>query len=253
MLNVENISISFGKRRILNDISFDLNEGSITTITGKSGSGKTTLLGIISGLLEPDRGRVLFEGKNIFRWFDFQRSHFRNRKIGFVFQFFNLLPDLTAYQNIIYPATIPLLPKNVRSDADFLIDFLDIREIIHQHPSTLSGGERQRVAIARALIMRPKLVLADEPTGNLDNVTAEYIKNLFLEIRDRYNISFLITTHDERFVENAEQRYHLESGSLSEFKKSVSRSKIPGESTAEKSAGKKKTVKKKTSKKGHSK
>ncbi len=236
MLKVENISISFGKRQILNDVSFTMGEGTITTITGKSGSGKTTLLGILSGLLEPDRGRIFFEGKNIFRWLDFQRSRFRNRKIGFVFQFFNLLPDLTAYQNIIYPATIPLFPRNVRKDADFLIDFLDIREIIHQYPRTLSGGERQRVAIARALIMRPKLVLADEPTGNLDNVTAEYIKNLFLEIRERYNISFLITTHDERFVENADQRFHLEAGNLKKFKKKAVRTKGSQKKTSKKAA-----------------
>ncbi|HPJ39681.1 MAG TPA: ABC transporter ATP-binding protein [Spirochaetota bacterium] len=212
MLVVENVSMSFGERDILKNVNMTIEEKSITVITGKSGTGKTTLLGIMSGLLKPDSGRVLFRGKNIFRWLDFMRSRYRNKKIGFIFQFFNLLPDMTAYQNIIYPAIINPFSKNIRGEADFLVNYLGISHIKNNYPTTLSGGELQRVAVARSIINRPEVVLADEPTGNLDDATADHIIALFSEIREKYGISFVIVTHEKRFLQIADVHYHLTDG-----------------------------------------
>ncbi len=219
MMIVDNVSKSFGKREILADVSLEVKEGSLLSISGKSGSGKSTLLGIMSGLLRPDSGTVFFNGQDIFRWLDFRRSRFRNRKIGFVFQFFNLLPDMTAYQNIVYPALINLSArKNIR-DVGRLVEFLNLHDILHQYPSTLSGGERQRVAIARAIINRPEIIIADEPTGNLDNETGRDILNLFLEIKKNEGMSIVVVTHDDRIIEHSDMHYHLHDARLSPVKK----------------------------------
>ena len=212
LLSVENISLNFGKRRILDDISLNVDEGKIIILTGKSGSGKTSILGIISGLLDPDSGTVLYKNRNILKWGDFRRSRFRNREIGFVFQFFNLLPDMSSYQNIRYPTIIKLFPKNVDKEIHELAGLLNISEILHQKPTTLSGGERQRVAIARAIINHPKLILADEPTGNLDIDTAREIKNLFLKLKTEENMAIILVTHDQSLFDIADEHYHLENG-----------------------------------------
>lgn len=248
MLVVENVSMSFGEREILKNVNMKIDEKSITVITGKSGTGKTTLLGIMSGLLKPDSGRVLFRGKNIFRWLDFMRSRYRNKKIGFIFQFFNLLPDMTAYQNIIYPAIINPFSKNIRGEADFLVNYLGISHIKNNYPTTLSGGELQRVAVARSIINRPEVVLADEPTGNLDDATADHIIALFSEIREKYGISFVIVTHEKRFLKIADVHYHLTDGQFvrmdnahgNSVKKEVKETPVP----AAKKAPVKKAVKK---------
>jgi lipoprotein-releasing system ATP-binding protein len=207
----------FGKRHILNDVSIEVKPGQIIAITGKSGTGKTTLLGIVSGLLKPGKGRVSFQNRNIFRWTDFTRSRFRNRKIGFVFQFFNLLPDMTCYQNIVYPALLNPFSRSVRKRADELISFLGLSEIRNQYPATLSGGERQRVAIARAIINHPAMILADEPTGNLDDLSALDIISLFKRLREEQNIAFVIVTHDSRIVGIADRHYHLSGGVLNDM------------------------------------
>ena len=227
IIRLENITTAFGKRIILNDISLSFERGTITAITGKSGTGKTTLLGIISGLLKPDKGRVLFNDKNILKWGDIRRSRYRNKEIGFVFQFFNLLPDLTSYQNILYPARVSPFHagENVEEMAEDLIDYLNIREIIHNSPSTLSGGERQRVAIARAIINNPRIILADEPTGNLDDKSAHNTMALFKRLRDEYNMCLIIVTHDNRIVEMSDSCYLLENGKFDCLKKSKARKK----------------------------
>ncbi|MBP7901968.1 MAG: ABC transporter ATP-binding protein [Spirochaetes bacterium] len=214
LLSVENINLKFGKRVILNNVSFKADSGKIIAITGKSGCGKTTLLGIVSGLLNPDGGKVLYKNKNILRWGDFRKSHFRNKEIGFVFQFFNLMPDMSSYQNIIFPALIRIFPRSVKKEIASLVEYLNIKDIIHHYPTTLSGGERQRVAIARAIINKPKLILADEPTGNLDNATAEDIKNLFLKLKKEENMALIVVTHDKRLVDIADEHLHLEDGIL---------------------------------------
>lgn len=214
LLSVEKVSLHFGKRKILDNVSLQAEEGRIIALTGKSGSGKTSLLGIISGLLDPDCGKVLYKNRNILKWGDFRRSRFRNREIGFVFQFFNLLPDMTSYQNIRYPTLIKLIPRSVDREIRQLAESLNISEVLRQKPMTLSGGERQRVAIARAIINHPRLILADEPTGNLDVVTSAEIKNLFVRLKNEERMAIILVTHDQSLIDIADEHYHLENGRL---------------------------------------
>ena len=225
MMRIENISKSFGKREILSNVNLEVKEGSILSISGKSGSGKSTLLGIMSGLLKPDSGTVYFNDRDIFKWLDFRRSRFRNRNIGFVFQFFNLLPDMTAYQNIVYPTLINCSAWKNRHDVERLVGFLGLHDILHQYPGTLSGGERQRVAIARAIINRPEIIIADEPTGNLDNETGRDILNLFLEIKNNEGISIVVVTHDDRIIEHSDAHCHLHESRISLVEKKQGRQK----------------------------
>jgi len=216
MIKIEQVGISFGNRDILKEISLTIKEKTIVSITGKSGAGKSTLLGIVSGLMKPDRGRVLFDNQNIFTWGDLKRSRFRNRKMGFVFQFFSLFPEMTAYENIMYPAILnPFTSKNIHGEIEELVEFLKLNRIINQYPSTLSGGERQRVAIARAIVNNPKFILADEPTGNLDDETTQDIIDLFVRLKSEKGITTVIATHERRFVKIADYSYNLYDGVLS--------------------------------------
>lgn len=216
LLQVNLVSVRYDERKVLDDVSFEVQESTITALTGKSGSGKTTLLGVISGLLQPNEGTVLFMGENIFRWSDLKRSRFRNRDIGFVFQFFNLFSDISAYDNIAFPAILNRQTRNLHKRIMELADYLQITDILDRNPTTLSGGERQRVAIARAIINEPKLILADEPTGNLDTATANDILKLFARLRDDKGISIIIATHDERIVKASNVQYHIEGGKILE-------------------------------------
>ncbi|MBP7583096.1 MAG: ATP-binding cassette domain-containing protein, partial [Spirochaetes bacterium] len=167
MLSIENIHVSFGAREILSGVSLELEAGTVVALSGKSGSGKTTLFGVMAGLLKPSEGRVFYGGKSIYRWGDLRRARYRNREIGYVFQTFNLLPNLTARDNIALPAVLNRHTRDLRARVEHLVDYLDLSAIAGQHPATLSGGEKQRVAIARALVNSPSVILADEPTGNL--------------------------------------------------------------------------------------
>jgi lipoprotein-releasing system ATP-binding protein len=214
LLSIEGVSASFGKRRILDDVSFTVEPSSIVAVTGRSGAGKTTLLGIISGLMKPDGGRVVYKGQNILKWGDFKRSRFRNREIGFVFQFFNLLPDMTSYQNIFYPAIISPRSRNLKEKVDYLVGYLGLEKILHQYPATLSGGERQRVAVARAIINNPRIILADEPTGNLDERSANDILSLFKKLRDENGMAIVIATHDSRTVASADVHFNIDDARL---------------------------------------
>lgn len=216
LLQVNSVSVRYNDRKILDSVSFGVNEGTITTLTGKSGSGKTTLLGVISGLLQPYQGTVCFKGNNIFTWSDLKRSRFRNRDIGFVFQFFNLFADISAYQNIAFPAVLNTKTRNLHQRIMELAEYLQITDILDRNPTTLSGGERQRVAIARATINDPRLILADEPTGNLDTATSQDILRLFARLRDDKGISIIIATHDERIVNASNVQYHIEGGKIVE-------------------------------------
>lgn len=216
LLRAENIYLKFGSRPILQDANFMLQKGSITVITGKSGCGKTTLLGIISGLLRPNKGRVYYKGRNMMFWGDIRKSLFRNNRIGFVFQFFNLLSDYTAFENIILPATFNPFRLGITKRAREMVEYLGLKKIRNQYPDTLSGGERQRVAVARAIINNPDIILADEPTGNLDDESAIDIRNLFLKLRDEGGKTLIIVTHDHRIVSIADQHLHLDNAILRE-------------------------------------
>jgi len=213
MLEIKNVTLTFGERHILDDISLRFDDHKIIALTGKSGAGKSTLLGIISGLMRPNKGTVLFDGQDIFKWGDWKRSRFRNRSMGFVFQFFNLFPDMTAYQNILFPASLnPRTDKNIKKEVDELIELLGIEKISTQYPATLSGGERQRVAIARSIINNPKIILADEPTGNLDDETTKGIIELFIRLREERGITTILATHENELVEQSDCIYHIEEG-----------------------------------------
>ena len=219
MLRVENVSMIYRDRPVLNDVSLGFEESSIVSITGKSGAGKSTLLGVISGLLKPHRGRVYYRGQDIYRWGDFKRASFRRRTMGFVFQFYNLFPDMTAYENILYPASLNRhSPADIRKEIESLAELLGIGHILKQDPATLSGGERQRVAIARAVINNPGLILADEPTGNLDEKTTSDIIDLFVRLKKERGITTIIATHESSLVERSDFIYHVEDGVITERK-----------------------------------
>ncbi len=250
MLQIKNVTLKYGERSILDDISLEFEQQKIIALTGKSGAGKSTLLGIMSGLLRPDSGKVYYNGQDIFKWGDWKRSRFRNRTMGFVFQFFNLFPDMTAYQNILYPTSLNRhTDKDVKRQIDDLVDLLKIEKIINQYPTTLSGGERQRVAIARAVINNPKLILADEPTGNLDDETTKDIIDLFIRLRDERGITTILATHENELVERSDFIYHIEEGRVeytdepTKVLKTIKRRK----SDKKAAAVKKKAVREKTS------
>jgi ABC-type lipoprotein export system ATPase subunit len=210
----------YGNRAVLRDVSINFEEGSIISITGKSGAGKSTLLGILSGLLKPQKGKVYFRDQDIFRWGDFRRARFRSSSMGFIFQFYNLFPDMTAYDNILYPASLNRrAPADINREIEELAELLGIRGMLKQYPETLSGGERQRVAIARAIINKPRLILADEPTGNLDDKTTGDIVDLFTTLKKERGITIIAATHEGELVEKSDLNYHIEDGMLADVRR----------------------------------
>ena len=215
LLKVENVSMIYGDRPVLDNVSLTFDEGKIIAITGKSGAGKSTLLGIISGLQKPHKGSVYYQGKDIFKWLDFKRARFRNRTMGFVFQFFNLFPDMTSYENILYPVSLNRkAPSGIKKEIESMAERLGITGVLKQNPATLSGGERQRVAVARALINNPSIILADEPTGNLDDAATKSIINLLMTLKNERGLTAIIATHDENLVKNADINYHIDNGTI---------------------------------------
>ena len=214
ILYMQDVSVSFSKKRILDRVDLELHSESIISISGKTGSGKTTLLSVISGMLKPESGTVLFKEQNIYKWNDFQRSRYRNNKIGFIFQSFNLLPNLTAFQNIIYPATLNHRSISIKDYADCLIEYLELEHVKDHYPYTLSGGEKQRVAIARAIINDPEIILADEPTGNLDEKTGRSILLLLKDIKKRRGVSIIVATHNKNIIKDSDTHYHIINGKL---------------------------------------
>lgn len=213
MIEVNNIVKRFGDLEVLHGVSLDVKRGEIVSIVGASGAGKTTLLQIIGSLLRADSGEVIIDGINLSTLTEDALSVFRNRHIGFIFQSYHLLPEFTALENVMMPM---LIAGGRRSDAELRArELLGVVGMSHREehkPEALSGGEQQRVAIARALMMRPSVILADEPTGNLDSTTREEIERLFVELRDTMGQTFIIVTHDEALAAKSDRTIRMGDG-----------------------------------------
>ena len=215
MIEVRDIHKSFGELEVLHGVSLTIADREIVSIVGASGAGKTTLLQIMGSLLEADSGDVVIAGVALSTLSDDALSKFRNSHIGFIFQSYHLLPEFTALENVMMPM---LIAGGKRSDAELraheLLSMVGMSHREKHKPEALSGGEQQRVAIARALMMRPSVVLADEPTGNLDSATREEIQRLFVELRDRTGQTFVIVTHDEALAERSDRTIHMSDGRI---------------------------------------
>lgn len=215
MIVLENITKSFGSLQVLKGIDLRVAAREVVSIVGPSGAGKTTLLQIMGTLERPDRGSVRIEGQELTRLGDKELSRFRNQRIGFVFQFHQLLPEFTALENVMIPGMIARRgSKELTARAKELLDFLALSERMGHKPSELSGGERQRVAVARALINRPAVVLADEPSGSLDTRNKEELHRLFFRLRDELGQTFVIVTHDEQLASLTDRTIHLIDGTI---------------------------------------
>ena len=219
MIQVRDLHKSFpmGGRdiKVLRGIRLDVARGELISIVGASGAGKSTLLHIIGTIERPTSGTVLFEGQDLFRLSEPELATFRNRRIGFVFQFHHLLPEFTALENACMPALIQNRPRaEMDAEGAALLKEVGLGERLHHKPGELSGGEQQRVAVARALMQRPDLVLADEPTGNLDTHTGEALFALLRELNRARGTSFVIVTHNEKLSAQADRIIHMEDGTI---------------------------------------
>ncbi len=215
MVEAIGIQKSFGTLNVLKNINFKLNEGEIVSIVGASGAGKTTLLQIIGTLNKPDYGKVLIKGQDITKLTKNKLAEFRNTHIGFVFQFHHLLAEFTALENICIPAFIKGRSKSeVEKEAMQILEFLNLSNRAEHKPAQMSGGEQQRVAVARALINNPDVILADEPSGNLDSVNKKELHDLFFKLRDKYNKTFVIVTHDNSLAEMSDRILHIKDGKI---------------------------------------
>ncbi|MDQ3019197.1 MAG: ABC transporter ATP-binding protein [Bacteroidota bacterium] len=217
LFEVNNLKKSYpvtktNKLKVLKGIDLIVFKKEIAAIVGKSGAGKSTLLHILGTLDKPDSGKVLFNGNNIFELKEKQIAEFRGKEIGFIFQFHHLLPEFTAIENVLIAGMISGEPDKNR--AEELLTEVGLSERLNHKPSELSGGEAQRVAIARALINSPKLILADEPTGNLDSENADSIIDLIFNLREKYKQTFVIVTHNEEFAKKCDRIIHLQDGKV---------------------------------------
>lgn len=212
-IRLEDIHKSYGRLEVLRGISLEIRSGQITSIVGPSGAGKTTLLQIMGTLDNPDSGRVLYDDLDVTILSDKRLSAFRNRHIGFVFQFHQLLPEFTALENVMLPALIGGSRRaETETRAAMLLDSLGVSERAHHKPAALSGGEKQRVAVARALVNNPDIVFADEPTGSLDSRNRDEMQQLFLDLRQRFGQGFVIVTHDPELASAGERIIHMRDG-----------------------------------------
>ena len=215
MIQVRNIRKSFGNLEVLKGIDLDIERGKVVSIVGASGAGKTTLLQIMGTLDKPDSGSVVIDGVDVMQLSDAKRSAFRNKHMGFVFQFHQLLPEFTALENVMMPALIGGTPKReARKRAEELLDFMGLSQRASHKPSELSGGEKQRVAVARALVGKPDVVFADEPSGSLDTQNKQELHRLFFDLRDRLGQTFVIVTHDEQLADLADRKICMQDGRI---------------------------------------
>lgn len=221
IIRAANITKAFGNQQVLKGLSFNASQGEVLSIVGASGAGKTTLLQILGTILTPDSGSVVIDGIDVFSLESKDLSAFRNQKIGFVFQFHHLLPEFTALENIMLPALIgryegasleKLTDSKIREKATALMAELGLSGKEGSRPSQLSGGEQQRVAIARAMINSPKILFADEPSGNLDSKTKEELHDLFFKMRDSHGQTIVIVTHDEGLAARCDRSLTLADG-----------------------------------------
>ena len=213
MIEIKGIKKSFGSLEVLKGIDLTINKGEVVSIVGPSGAGKTTLLQIIGTLDRPDAGTVCVDSVDVTSLSQKKLSDFRNKHIGFVFQFHQLLPEFTALENIMIPAYIAgTSQKAARQRAEELLQFMGLSDRAHHKPNELSGGEKQRVAVARALINNPAVILADEPSGSLDSKNKEELHQLFFDLRDQFGQTFVIVTHDESLAAITDRTIHLRDG-----------------------------------------
>jgi|TARA_B110000438_G_scaffold194509_1_gene186113 lipoprotein-releasing system ATP-binding protein len=216
MILVKNISKTYNNKKVVNKIDLNVKMGEIISITGPSGAGKTTLLNLISTLDSPDKSIdsiIKINDVDVLSLNDKNLSKFRNTQIGFIFQFHELLPEFTALENVIIPAIIKGEKKDVSlKKAKTLLETLGLLSVINQFPSQLSGGEQQRVAVARALINDPKVIFADEPSGNLDSKSSDLLHKLFFDLREKLNITFIIVTHNKELSNMTDRKLNLVDG-----------------------------------------
>ena len=213
MLKADLLLKSYGDLNVLKGISLHVQKGEIVSIVGSSGAGKTTLLQILGTLNKPDSGKVWINNKEVFAMGEKELSRFRNQEIGFVFQFHHLLPEFTALENVCIPGYIAGNPqKEVESRAKELLGILELNDRFDHKPSQLSGGEKQRVAVARALINNPSIILADEPSGNLDSNNQEELYRLFFNLREKFGQTFIIVTHDTHFAGLTDRMIQIKDG-----------------------------------------
>lgn len=215
MIKANDITKSFGPLQVLKGIDLTVGKGEIVSIVGKSGAGKTTLLHILGSLDKPDSGSVTLAGTDITQLKDRELSDFRNRHIGFVFQFHQLLPEFSALENVMMPALIAGIPNSkARCQGLELLDFLNLADRAKHKPNELSGGEKQRVAVARALINHPDVIFADEPSGSLDSANKQDLHQLFFSLRGQMNQTFVIVTHDESLAALSDRTIRMADGRI---------------------------------------
>lgn len=215
MIKAQQITKSYGELDVLKGVDFEGQASDIVSIVGSSGAGKTTFLQILGTLEQADKGKLFFDNQDLSELNSKELAHFRNNEIGFIFQFHHLLPEFTALENVLIPSMIGKdHTKAKEQKAKDLLDLLGLKDRMSHKPSKMSGGEQQRVAVARALINNPRLILADEPTGNLDSANALEMHNLFLDLRKEFNCSFVIITHNEELATMADRRLLMKDGQL---------------------------------------